>query len=543
MTALLEVDGLSIRYATDRGPVHALSDVRLTLAEGAALGVVGESGSGKSTLALAILGLLGDEAAAPAGRILFRGADLLALSSEERRRLRGSKIGMVFQDPFTALNPALTIGEQIGEPLVYHRGATRAASLAAAVRLLDEVGIANAAAVARSYPHQLSGGMKQRAMIATALSCEPDLLILDEPTTALDVTIEAQILDLLEELRRRRRLSLLFISHNLGVVRRVCDRVAVLYAGQLLEEGTSGELFARPAHPYTKGLLASLPRIRERHRPLAPIPGRFPDLTRLPPGCVFKDRCIFAEAACGQAQTLVAGGAGRLVRCWKHAAVVDHKWHVPEAKVPAGAAAPKADGAMPVDAVNLRKDFRLGGLLAGLSLSLSRGLRFDRSALAVRALDGVAVAVGPGEILGLVGESGSGKSTLGRVLLRLAEPDAGTIRIDGTDITRLRQTALAPTRRVAQIVFQNPDSSLNPRKSVGDLIGRPLIRFGLAKPGEVGARVAHLLDIVQLPASYASRYPHQMSGGEKQRVCIARAIASDPKFIVCDEPVSSLDVS
>ncbi|MGH7263453.1 MAG: ABC transporter ATP-binding protein, partial [Candidatus Rokuibacteriota bacterium] len=299
MTApLLEVRALTVEYRTDRGPLRALDAVSFAVAEGQALGLVGESGSGKSTAALAILGLLGPEATVRAGALAFDTQDLLRLTPGEWRALRGDRIGMVFQDPFTALNPALRVGFQIAEPLIHHRGLRRSEALAAARALLVKVGIPHPDVVARAYPHQLSGGMQQRALIATALACNPAFLLLDEPTTALDVTIEAQILDLVEALRAAERRSVLFISHNLGVVHRLCDEVSILYAGQVLEHGPTREVFARPLHPYTRGLLASLPRGRGRR--LTPIPGAFPDLVRRPPGCVFHPRCPYAEPRCAE---------------------------------------------------------------------------------------------------------------------------------------------------------------------------------------------------------------------------------------------------
>jgi peptide/nickel transport system ATP-binding protein len=527
---LLAVRDLTVEYRTDRGPLRALDAVSFDVAEGRALGLVGESGSGKSTAALAILGLLDPGASVRAGALAFAGQDLRRLPPGAWRTLRGDRMGMVFQDPFTALNPALRVGLQIAEPLIHHRGLRRGQALAAARGLLAKVGIPRPDVVARAYPHQLSGGMQQRALIATALACNPPFLLLDEPTTALDVTIEAQILDLVEDLRAAERRSVVFISHNLGVVHRLCEEVAILYAGQVLEQGPTREVFARPLHPYTRGLLASLPRGRGRR--LTPIPGAFPDLVERPAGCVFHPRCPFAEARCAEeAQALVPAGAGRAVRCWKAAAVAEAPWP----GQPDGAAPAVSVGGGPlVRAEGLRKDYRLGGLWS----ALRRG-----GAPRVRAVDGVSLAIAPGEVFGLVGESGCGKSTLGRALLRLVEPTAGRIVVEGRDVTRLGPAALRPLRRRAQIIFQNPDSSLNPRKTVRDIVGRPLAVFGLASGPARDRRVAELLEMVRLPATYATRYPHQLSGGEKQRVGIARALAPEPRFLVCDEPVSALDVS
>ena len=534
----LSIEGLSISYRVPGGTVAALSQISLSVRKGRTLAVVGESGSGKSTIALAVMGLLASEAQIFAGRILYEGADLLALSPEARRRLRGARIAIVFQDPFSVLNPSLKIAEQVGEGLVYHRGLSKEAALARALELLREVGIAEAAAVGNAYPHELSGGMRQRALIAGALACEPALLILDEPTTALDVTIEAQILDLLEELQKRRGLSMLLISHNLGVVRRIADEVAVLYAGEVVESGPTAEVFARPLHPYTKGLLAAIPRLDARRAPLASIAGRLPDQRQLPAGCRFEPRCPFAQPTCRQPQALTVTATGA-VRCIRAEQLASTPWP----QIGAGAIASRrklADSTPVVAAEGLAKTFTLSRGLAAVSFE---GWRPVLRPVRVRAVDGVTLRIGRGEVLGLVGESGSGKTTLGRAILRLIDPDSGRIEIAGNDVTRSSQMALVPMRRMAQIVFQNPDSSLNPRKTVGEIIARPLQRFAIVPPGEVAARVHALLDLVRLPAHYVDRYPHQMSGGEKQRVGIARAIATDPQFVVCDEPVSALDVS
>ena len=536
----LNVDHLTIRYAAPGGTVTALSDVSLLLDKGKTLAVVGESGSGKSTIALAVMGLLGAEANVASGRILFEGVDVLALGAEARRKLRGARIALVFQDPFSVLNPSLRIGEQVGEGLVHHRGLTRQAALARAIELLREVGISEATAVANAYPHELSGGMRQRALIAGALAAEPDLLILDEPTTALDVTIEAQILDLLEELQARRRLTMLFISHNLGVVRRIASEVAVLYAGEVVESGPTADVFRQPVHPYTKGLLAAIPRIRARREPLAGIAGRLPDMRSPPAGCRFQERCLFALDVCGQPQVLVPFDK-RAVRCVRARDIGGDSWPKPvDQPLHKPARESESQEAALVTAQGLSKTFTLVGGLAALSFE---GWRPVIKPVRVRAVDDVSLMIGRGEVLGLVGESGSGKTTLGRTILRLVDPDAGTLSISGQDITHLRPAALGPMRRTAQIVFQNPDSSLNPRKTVAQIIGRPLVRFAIVPPREVETRVRALLDLVRLPAYYADRYPHQMSGGEKQRVGIARAVATEPRFIVCDEPVSALDVS
>jgi peptide/nickel transport system ATP-binding protein len=536
---MLAIEDLTVRYRTPGGAVEALSSVSLKVRTGSTLAVVGESGSGKSTVALAAMALLPPEAQTPSGRVLFDGTDVLKLDAERRRRLRGSRIALVFQDPFSVLNPSLRIAEQVGEGLVYHRGFSDERALSRAIELLDEVGIANPRAVARAYPHELSGGMRQRALIAGALAAEPELLILDEPTTALDVTIEAQILDLLEDLQARRGLTMLFISHNLGVVRRIADDIAVLYAGQVVEEGATERILQAPVHPYTKGLLAAIPRLGRGRTRLASIPGRLPDLRAPPAGCRFAPRCPFAVAASALPQELRHVG-DRNVRCCRAQELVATAWPVQD-EAASGTLRAVLSPSEPILRVDgLSKTFTLTRGFGALSFE---GWRPVMRPVRVKAVDEVAIEIAPGEVLGLVGESGSGKTTLGRAILRLIEPDRGSIRIAGEAVSGKPQKALVPMRRAAQIVFQNPDSSLNPRKTVRELVGRPIERFRLAPSGEVPGRVRALLDLVRLPAHYADRYPHQMSGGEKQRVGIARALATEPRFIVCDEPVSALDVS
>ena len=518
----LVVEGLSVRYPARAGAVHALQDVSLAVAPGEVLGLVGESGSGKSTVLLALLGLLGPGVVG-ARRLRFDGHDLL----REAPRLRGRRIGMVFQDTAAALNPARTVGAQMTEPMRLHLGSTAAAAWARGTELLAETGLPRPAEIMRAYPHQLSGGMKQRVGIATALATEPDLLLLDEPTTALDVTVEAQILALLGELQARRGLSMVLVSHNLGIVDRLCGTVAVLYAGRVAELGRTADVLGRPRHPYTKGLLAALPRPdRPQAGRLAPIPGGLPDPAAPDPGCNFRPRCPFAAPGCELRQELAAPPA-RLssAACHRAGALAGTGWPRDETVRPT---TPVREAAPLLDAEALTARFDSGGVVARL-------LGRTRSVLAV---DGVSLRIGAGEVVGLVGESGCGKSTLGRLLLRLLPSRGGAIRFDGAAVGARPGAAF---RRRAQIVFQNPDSSLNPRHSVGAILGRAVHWFGTAP--DVPAEVDRLLDLVHLPRRYAGRYPHQLSGGEKQRVGIARALASSPDFLVCDEAVSALDVS
>jgi peptide/nickel transport system ATP-binding protein len=539
---LLEIRNLTIRYREGDRRVTAARDVSFSLRPGGALAIVGESGSGKSSVAGAILDFL-SPAAEIAGAILFEGQNLAGLTPVQRRNILGRRIGAVFQDPFTALNPALRVGRQIAEPMVQHLGLPLADALGRAEAALREMGIDRTAEVARAYPHQLSGGMKQRALIAAALACEPPLLILDEPTTALDVTVEAQILRLLSRLRADKGIALLFISHNLGVVRRLCDDVAVMYASQLVEFGNVRHVLEQPAHPYSKGLLASRPPLAatSRNSRLAAIDGQMPISAEPDAGCVFAPRCPFREPSCSagpQPLTIIPGG--RTVRCWKAGEV--GPW--PRRQVTAAAPPTFHRGDALVNATRLSKTFDASRGLTDWRLSVTGGRpQVYRRPSRAPAVNDVSFSISPGEVLGLVGESGCGKSTLGRLLLQLLRQSGGSVEFDGADLARLPAQALSPFRKQAQIVFQNVGSSLNPRLSVGEALDRPLALFSLAKPRDRTRRVEALLDMVRLPAAYRTRFPHQLSGGERQRVAIARALATEPRFIVCDEPVSALDVS
>jgi peptide/nickel transport system ATP-binding protein len=522
--AALQIEALSVAYPSRGGWLRALDGVSLSIPPGGVLGLVGESGSGKSTVVLALLGLLGPSARVAAQRLAFDGHDLL----RDAASIRGRRVGVVFQDTAAALNPALTIGAQLIEPMRLHLGTERRAAWQRGTDLLAEMGVPRPPQVMHSYPHQLSGGMKQRVGIATALASEPDLLLLDEPTTALDVTIEAQILSLLDELRRRRNLAMLLVSHNLGIVDRLCDSVTVLYAGRVAESGATGDVLYRPRHPYTKGLLAALPRPDQPHAGrLAPIPGGLPDLTKPDTGCNFRTRCAFAAAGCEQPQAL--RGEIHLVSCCRVDEVADQPWPVePE---PAATAAVKRASLPLLEAEGLSARFGGGGWLA----------RTFGKSTGVLAVDQVSLSIRTGEVVGLVGESGCGKSTLGRLMLRLLPARTGTLSFGGGLV---EPEASRDFRRRAQVVFQNSDTSLNPRHTIGKILGRAVHWFDMARgDAAITAEVDRLLDLVRLPRAYAARYPHQLSGGEKQRVGIARALASRPEFLVCDEAVSALDVS
>jgi peptide/nickel transport system ATP-binding protein len=444
---LLEVRDLTVRY----GDNAAVRDVSFRLQPGEALGIVGESGSGKSSIAGAILDFLGP-AARISGQILFEGSDLTRLSGSARRAVLGRRIGSVFQGPFTALNPALRIGRQIAEPIVRHLGVKPHEAARRAVSLLREMGIRRAEDVARVYPHQLSGGMKQRALIAAALACEPPLLILDEPTTALDVTVEAQILRLLARLRQQKRVSLLFISHNLGVVHRLCDSVAVMYASEFVELGSVQGVLEHPAHPYSKGLLASRPPLRAASRGyrLPAIEGQMPTALQPDKGCVFAPRCPFVEPRCtAGAQALAVTAPGHLARCWNANALGD--W--PHRAVDGIDQGPFHAGDALVNITRRHKSFTTRRGLAAWRMSVSGELpRLRYRPARVAAVDGVSLSMSPGEVLGLVGESGCGKSTLGRLTLRLLNQTGGSVEFDGADVGKLAGADLGKFRKQAQIV-------------------------------------------------------------------------------------------
>ena len=540
---VLRVEGLSVAYATPAGRVRAVDDGSFVIRRGEVLGLVGESGSGKSTIAAAILRLLAPNATIESGRVLLDGQELVTMPADALRTIRGNRLGVIFQDPQASLTPSIRVGDQIAEVLRVHRRLSAAAAEARALELLASVGIPHPEVRARAYPHQLSGGMQQRVLIAIALACDPDVLIMDEPTTALDVTTEANILDLIVDLTHRVSAGILYITHDMGVVARLCDRVAVLYASQLLEEGTIADIFYAPRHPYTKGLLASIPRGAsvDAAKRLAAIPGRIPRLEALPGGCLFGPRCPFAAEGCAD-RSQPLRGAARPVRCERADALAGIAWPEPPREL---APARPQDGGPLVRAEGLTKEFRAGGWWAGFTVQSGGpwGLRVVRDPHRVLAVNGVTLEVREGETLGLVGESGCGKTTLGRMLVRLIDPTTGRAFFGDVDLLGLAGRDLRARRRDIQIVFQNPDSSLNPRQRIGTILARPLRVFGLADRKRIVAQVGELLRMVHLPAEYAARYPHELSGGEKQRVAIARVLATRPRFIVLDEPVTALDVS
>jgi len=534
--ALLEVRDLRTYIYTRRGVVKAVDGATFSVGPGETLGIVGESGSGKSMTCLSILRLVPE----PGGRIVggeirFQGEDLLAKSPEEMRRLRGARIAMILQDPMASLNPALTVGEQIAETLSLHRGLRGKALDDRVLELLRQVRISDPERRVHAYPHQMSGGIRQRVAGAIAISCRPSLLIADEPTTSLDVTIQAQYLGLLKDIQQETNLALIFVTHDLGIVAKLCDRVAVMYAGRIVETGRTRDIFDRPRHPYTIGLLQCLPTLRRGREPLTAIEGQPPDLASIPPGCAFAPRCPWAETRCQEVRPVLdAAAPEHLVACLRAGEIAGgHARAV--VSTPPAAARPEAPAGAEVllEARALTKHFPVG-----------RGTILSRTVGTVKAVDGVDFVLRRGETLGLVGESGCGKTTTARLVLCLERPTAGGIRFRGRDVHALRRHELGDYRRAVQAVFQDPYSSLNPRLTIRTTVGEPLVetRSGLTK-AEVAERIAESLERVGLRPRIAGDYPHELSGGQRQRVALARALTTNPECILLDEAVSALDVS
>ena len=537
---LLEVENLHAHFVTTGGVVRAVEGISYRVRAGEVVALVGESGCGKSVSALAIMRLLARPAGRiVAGRVLFQGRDLLKLADEEMREIRGRDIAMIFQEPMTSLNPVLTIGFQIMEPLLIHFRMNEDSARKRAVELLKMVGIPDPERRLNQYPHQFSGGMRQRVMIAIGLACNPKLLIADEPTTALDVTIQAQILKLMKDLSRELGIALVVITHNLGVVARYADRVNVMYSARMVEQGTAREIFAKPLHPYTAGLLRSVPRLDQpRGLKLETIDGMPPNLLDPPSGCRFAPRCPARLDACIAAapplEEIARDHFSACVRGAEMARVGATGLGLQSANPRPPAPKATATGKPLLKVHDLHTYFEVA---AGIKM-------FKPTHLEVRAVDGLSFEIFRGETVGLVGESGCGKTTVGRTLLRLEEPAAGQVIFDGADVTHAAGDQLKAYRRHIQVIFQDPYSSLNPRMTIGQIIAEPMLVYKL-QPDRKAARrrVAELLTQVGLFDYMAERYPHELSGGQRQRVGIARALALEPSFIVCDEPVSALDVS
>jgi peptide/nickel transport system ATP-binding protein len=532
---VLELDRVRISYFTRAGEINVVPEISFKIARGEALGLVGESGCGKSTVAFAIMKYLGGAGRLTGGRILFEGRDIARMSPEELRGIRGGKISMVYQDPMSSLNPVLTIGRQLMEVPMIHQGADEAEARQRALKMLAEVSLPDPESVLGRYPHQLSGGQQQRVVIAMALMAEPSLLVMDEPTTGLDVTVEAAVLDLVGALRRKHNSAIVFISHNLGTVVRICDRIGVMYAGELVEEGSIGDVFRDPRHPYTRGLLDCIPVLGsdKRSSPLLPIAGQMPSALHRPQGCIFASRCGYVDAArcrTSRIPTRSVNGADHRVQC-----VRSHELAPRTPPVGQAAAAPagERDGELVLDIANLRKNYHQSGGL------FSRTGGYD-----VKALNEVSIWAKRGKTLAIVGESGCGKSTFAKILTGLEQASGGKVVVEGIDIGDVPvERRPQGVKRKLQMVFQNPDSTLNPSHSVGYAIERSLRRLKNAAGAKARAEARALLETVKLPADFLSRKPRQLSGGQKQRVAIARALAGDPDLVVADEPVSALDVS
>jgi peptide/nickel transport system ATP-binding protein len=550
--AVLEVSDLRTYFHTEEGVVKAVDDLSFRLEAGRTLGIVGESGSGKSVTSLSIMRLLASSAKIETGSISFLGKDLVRLPERQLQSIRGRDISMIFQEPMTSLNPVFTVGAQIMEPIMLHQKVSKTEARQKTIDLLGEVGIPHPEQRIDSYPHQMSGGQKQRVMIAMALSCNPQVLIADEPTTALDVTIQAQILDILRQLRDQRGMAIIFITHDLGVIAEIADDVLVMFQGEEVEYGPVLQIFSEPKHPYTKGLLACRPRLETKYRRL-PTVDDFMEVVRELPLPLVEGRgegeprkTAEVSAATGSASAnirvlekkmdaerlkhLEETGRGRLLHPKSELSWIGHPWeeghHGPDTQT-------IEEGTAPLLAVeNLEVYFPVRrGLLA-------------RTVDYVRAVDGISFNVYRGQTLGLVGESGCGKTTTGRAILRLIEPTGGRVSYNGIDLGQLGGGELRAMRGKMQIVFQDPYGSLNPRMTIESALTEPMVIQSIGRnKAERRERAAELLREVDLNPAYLRRYPHEFSGGQRQRICIARALAANPDFVICDESVSSLDVS
>ncbi|CAM4227246.1 Glutathione import ATP-binding protein GsiA [Mycobacterium basiliense] len=533
MSPLLQVSDLAVTFPTDRDPVTAVRGIGYHVNPGEVVAMVGESGSGKSAAAMAVVGLL-PQYADVRGSVRLHGTELLGLADDAMSRYRGKTIGTVFQDPMSALTPVYTVGDQIAEAIEVHQ--PRVGNKAArqrAVELLDLVGISQPQQRARAFPHELSGGERQRVVIAIAIANDPDLLICDEPTTALDVTVQAQILDVLKTARDVTGAGVLIITHDLGVVAEFADRALVMYAGRVVESATVNDLYRDRRMPYTIGLLGSVPRLdAAQGTRLVPIPGAPPSLAGLDPGCPFAPRCPLVIDECrGEEPELIDVAADHRAACIRTDQVIGRSAaDIYGVNVDVSVRAP-GDSSVVVQVRDLVKTYRL-----------TKGVLLRRSIGEVRAVDGVSFDLKKGHTLGIVGESGSGKSTTLHQILELTAPQSGSIDVLGTDVATLTHAARRSLRRDIQVVFQDPVASLDPRLPISDLLAEPLRANGFGK-ADTNARIAELLDTVGLRRMDASRYPAEFSGGQKQRIGIARALALQPKILALDEPVSALDVS
>ena len=528
----LRIQGYSISYGEGERALKVLDDINLDIGHGEVVGLVGESGSGKSTLAFAIMRALRGRTSGEAGQMLLGTDSLRDLDEQGLNKIRGKRIAMVFQDPGGSLNPTLSLGEHFRQTLTRHSGLTPDKVIKETHRLLSMVGLPDASTMALKFPYEVSGGEKQRAVIALAFACDPELILFDEPTSALDATTAANILDLFRELQKQTGVSALFISHDLGVVREIAHRVAVIYAGRILEIGPVQKLYAAPRHPYTRSLLASLPKpsVGEDNQPLVSIPGSLPDRTLPIIGCNFADRCQFATKKCWQEPI-------DLVTATEHAVACPYWESVLKIKINSG------DETATIKCANTERVARLS--MENLSVEISRPDLFawlmGRKPKTIHAVNNVDLVLHGGETLGLVGESGCGKSSLAKALVGLRK-FKGRVLLGDTPVYSLSDMG-KPYRKQVQIIFQNPDLSLNPRQSIATILSRPLKLYQKDISDNISNRISKLLERVNLPADFASRYPHELSGGEKQRVAIARALATEPEVIICDEITSGLDAS
>ncbi len=554
MNSVLEIDGLRTEFRLKHANVVAVDDVSFSVNEGECVGVVGESGCGKTTIGLSIMKLLPNVGHVIGGSIKLLGQDLAPLTEKQMCKVRGNDVGMVFQDPLTSLNPTMTIGDQIGESVRLHQGASKANAQRRALEALKLVEVPNAEQRLDAYAHQLSGGLRQRVMIAMALVCSPKLLIADEPTTALDVTIQAQILDLLDRLREELHMAVILITHDMGVIAERADRVLVMYAGKITESATTEEVFTDMRHPYAEALLASVSKLdQDPSVRLVSIPGLPPDLSQPIEHCRFAARCRYAQPDCLQHEPPLEPAAnsqpGHLAACF-HQVDVDPQTiaNRPEAVAKA------ADLNIKVDEVALARHHTRAEALSAAPVLVrvdhvvkefvvTSGALAQRKIGTVKAVTDVSLTIRQGETFGLVGESGCGKTTMGRMVVALEHPTSGAVEFEGEDITDLAGGALRRRRRDLQMMFQDPYASLDPRMRVGTILREPLKVQKIGNSSEQKARVLEMLEEVGLPARSAELYPHEFSGGQRQRIGLARSLVLEPKLIVADEPVSALDVS
>ena len=538
---ILEIENLCISYYTRAGEIPAVVDFSATLNKGESIGLVGESGCGKSTVAMAVMRYMGANGAIVGGSIKFKGRDIVQLSNEELRSLRGSEIAMIYQEPMAALNPSLTVASQLMEVPITHENLSRKDAYERAVGMLEDVKLPDPERLMTSYPHQISGGQQQRVVIAMALLSNPSLLLLDEPTTALDVTVEAGIVELIGELSRKFGTSLLYISHNLGLMLEVCDRICVMYSGEVIEEGTIDSIFTWPKHPYTHGLFGCipLPYADKNARPLVAIRGQLPLPHERPPGCNFGPRCdFFKEGLCDARdipieEVTTDNDPAHRVRCLRWGEVAPEELiRVCIGKEPAEIGGPV------LEVEGMQKYYEIQDRSIGAMIS-GEGVKY------VKANEAIDFTANRGETVGIVGESGCGKSTFAKVLMGLETATGGEVRLEGRNIAHMPVKSRTPEQLGSlQMVFQNPDDTLNPSLTIGAQIGRVIKKFGVeADAAKVQERVLQLLDTVKLPRDFMARKPRQLSGGQKQRVGIARAFAGNPAMVIADEPISALDVS